>query len=125
MAKGPLWDWIGLDDLALQLSKIDAKLNILIAGQQAGKELLMAERDEIQNLVQQVTANRNAVDSAKQALQGYMSQISDLTQKLQDAIANDSDVSPDIKQAADDLKANTDALVAAIPQVAQAVDANT
>ena len=66
------------------------------------------------------------MQSATTALQGLVQTVSDLGQELQDAINNaGSDVSPEIRQAAEELKANTDALQSAIPQIAQAVAKNT
>ena len=123
--RGPLWDWVGLDTIASQLTRMEGKLDQLLLGQDTGKELIMAEQEEITNLVQQVQANRDVVQSATTAFNGLVETIDHLSQELRTAIDNSTDVSPEIKQAAEDLQASTDALRSAIPLMAQAVKANT
>jgi predicted nucleic acid-binding Zn-ribbon protein len=124
--RGPLWDWVGLDTIAAQLTRMERKLDQLLTGQARGKELIMAEQEEIANLVQQVTANRDAVAAATQAMNGLVQSQADLSQQLAEAIAAaGSDVSPEIRAAADELQANTDALSAAVPQLAKAIVAGT
>jgi chromosome segregation ATPase len=122
-----IWFWTEqeINDLRAQLNRIEDKLDRLLIGQSIGKELIMSEQEEIANLVQQVQANRDVVQSATTALEGLTQTVADLSQELQDAIANSTDVSPEIKAAADALKVNTAALEAAIPQLAQAVAKNT
>jgi DNA repair exonuclease SbcCD ATPase subunit len=122
-----LWYWTEqeIKDLRAQLNRIEGKVNQLLIGQAKGKELIMSEQEEIANLVEQVQANRDVVQSATTALEGLTQTVADLTQELQDAIAASTDVSPEIKAAADALKVNTVALNAAIPQLAQAVAKNT
>lgn len=124
--RNPFYGWIGLDYIDGKLDAINHKLDLLLTGQAKGKELIMAEQEEIANLVEQVRANRDVVASATTALDGLVQKVAQLSEELQDAIDSaDSDVSSDIKAVADDLKANTEALQAAIPQLAQAVKANT
>jgi chromosome segregation ATPase len=119
------WNILGLDALASQLNNIEKKIDQLVAGQARGKELIMAEMEEITNLTAKVEANRSAIDSAKIGFDGMAKMISDLTTKLQDAIAaGGTDVSPQIKAAADALEAQTEALTAAIPKLATAVGKN-
>jgi hypothetical protein len=118
----PLWNLFGLDAVTAQLNRIEVKINQLLAGQQAGKAMIMSEQEEIQNLIQQVAANRDASQAAVQAMTGMLQRIADQGQELQDAIAaGGTDVSPDIKAAADDLQASTAALQDAIPHVAHAI----
>jgi predicted nucleic acid-binding Zn-ribbon protein len=119
--RNPFYDWIGLDYIDSRLDLIDRKLDQLLIGQTKGKELIMAEQEEIANLVTQVTANRDAVQAATTAMNGLVQTVADLNTELQNAIAASSDVSPEIKAAADALKENTDALAAAVPQLAQAI----
>jgi len=84
--------------------------------------MLMTEQEEIANLVQRVSENRDAVASATTALEGLLQRVASLSQELQAAIAaNPSDVSPDIKAAADQIQANTAALQDAVPHIAQAI----
>jgi chromosome segregation ATPase len=123
-----IWFWTEqeIQDLRAQLNRIEDKIDQLLIGQAKGKELIMSEQEEIANLVEQVQANRDVVQSATTALEGLTQTVADLTQELNDAIAaSGSDVSPEIKAAADALKVNTVALNAAIPQLAQAVAKNT
>jgi len=123
-----IWFWTEQEIIALraQLNRIEAKVKQLLIGQAKGKELIMSEQEEIANLVEQVQANRDVVQSATTALEGLTQTVADLTQELNDAIAAaGTDVSPEIKAAADALRVNTIALEAAIPQLAQAVAANT
>ena len=119
--RGPLWDWVGLDAVTAQLNRIEVKINQLLAGQQAGKVMIMSEQEEIANLVTQVSANRDAVQAATQAMSGMLQRIADQGAELQNAISNSSDVSPDIKAAADELKASTDALLDTVPHMAAAI----
>ena len=124
--RNPFYGLVGLDFIEDQLNRIERKVDKLLLGQTQGKELIMAEQEEIQNLVQQVQQNRDVVQSATTALQGLVQTVSDLGQELQEAINNaGSDVSPEIRQAAEELKANTEALRGAIPQLAEAVAKNT
>jgi hypothetical protein len=77
-------------------------------------------------LVQQVQANKDVTASATLALQGLLDRVSSLDQQLADAIANaGSDVSPEIRAAADALAANTAALQDAVPHISAAIKANT
>jgi predicted nucleic acid-binding Zn-ribbon protein len=115
-----IW-WISSEDIVGRLDAIDTKLNAVLKLQQETKELVMSEQEEIANLVEEVSANRDAVQSATIAMEGLVSQVATLSQQLNDAIANSSDVSPEIKAAAEALAVNTAALEAAIPQLAQAV----
>jgi ABC-type transporter Mla subunit MlaD len=128
-SRGPLWDWVGLDALWQKLDSIEKKLDAVTVQAakfwKESKERDMAETEEIANLVQQVQSNKDAVQSATTALAGYVAAVRDLSDQLAQAIANSTDVSPAIKAAADEIKANTDALQAAIPQVAQAIVKNT
>lgn len=124
--RNPFYGLVGLDFIEDQLNRIERKVDKLLLGQTQGKELIMAEQEEIQNLVQQVQQNCDVVQSATTALQGLVQTVSDLGQELQEAINNaGSDVSPEIRQAAEELKANTEALRGAIPQLAEAVAKNT
>jgi methyl-accepting chemotaxis protein len=116
----PAW-WIGTDDVIARLDVIDRKLNAVLKLQQETKDLVMSEQEEIANLVDEVSKNRDAVQSATIAMEGLVSQVATLSQQLNDAIASSSDVSPEIKAAAEALAVNTAALQAAIPQLAQAV----
>jgi methyl-accepting chemotaxis protein len=113
-----------IKDLNATLKRIEDKIDQLILSASQELERDMAEKDEIANLVAQVQANKSASDSAKLAFDGFVQQVSELTQQLQDAVANNTDVSPDIKAAADALAANTEELRAAIPTVVQAIQAN-
>ncbi len=120
--RGPLWNWVGLDAVTAQLNRIEVKVNQLLAGQQAGKALIMSEKDEIANLVAQVSANKDAALAATQAMTGMLQRIADQGKELQDAIASGgTDVSADIKAAADDLQASTAALQDAVPHIAHAI----
>jgi chromosome segregation ATPase len=121
----PFYEWLGLDQLEAKLDQIVDKLDNILQAQQAAKETDMAEAQEIANLVQQVTANRDAVQAGTTAMQGLVQTVADLQTELQSAIANSTDVSPEIKAAADDLMANTQALQQAIPQLARAIVAGT
>jgi hypothetical protein len=124
--RGPLWDWVGLDTIASQLARMERKIDQLLTGQARGKELIMAEAEEIANLVTQVQANKDVTASATLALQGLLDRVSSLDQQLADAIANaGSDVSPEIRAAADALAANTAALQDAVPHISAAIKANT
>ncbi len=127
--RGPLWDWVGLDAIWQALEtlcqKVDALTNKVDTLGEQERERDMAEQEEITNLIQQVTANRDAVEATKMALTGLVDMVEDGQRKLEEALANSSDVSPAIKQAADELAANTEALRAAIPPLAQAVGDNT
>lgn len=123
-----IWFWTEqeINDLRAQLNRIEDKINQLLLGQAKGKELIMSEQAEIANLVVQVQANRDVVQSATTALEGLTQTVADLTQELEDAIAAaGTDVSPEIKAAADALKVNTAMLQDAIPELAQAVAHNT
>jgi predicted nucleic acid-binding Zn-ribbon protein len=104
-----------------KLNTIDSKLNNVLRLQQETKELVMSEQEEIDNLVEEVSKNRDAVESATIAMEGLVNQVATLSQQLNDAIANSSDVSPEIKAAADALAVNTAALQEAVPALAQAV----
>src|SRR3954471_6294037 len=102
-----IWFWTEqeINDLRAQLNRIEAKIDLLLIGQAKGKELIMSEQEEIANLVVQVQANRDVVQSATTALEGLTQTVADLTQELEDAIAAaGTDVSPEIKAAADALK---------------------
>lgn len=123
--RGPLWDWVGLDPILEALNRIEDKLDAIAGGArdfwQESKERDMAEKDEIDNLVQRVSANRDAVQAAQLAMSGMLDRIAAQGKELADAIAAASDVSPQIRQAADDLAANTAALQDAVPHIAQAI----
>lgn len=125
MSRNPFFDWVGLDDIETYLIRIEQKLDQVLSNQTSGKEMIMAEREEIQNLVNQVRNNRDVAQSATTALQGLVESVARGQQELTDAIAANTDVSPDIKAAADELKADTDALRAAVPQLANAIKENT
>jgi chromosome segregation ATPase len=125
MSRNPFSEWLGLDELGTRLATIEQKLEQVLSNQTAGKEMIMAEKEEIENLVTQVRQNRDVVSSATTALQGLVAAVAQGQQELANAIANNTDVSPDIRAAADELKADTDALKAAVPALASAVTENT
>jgi chromosome segregation ATPase len=125
MSRNPFFEWLGLDELGTRLATIEQKLEQVLSNQTAGKEMIMAEKEEIENLVTQVRQNRDVVSSATTALQGLVAAVAQGQQELAQAIANNTDVSPDIRAAADELKADTDALKAAVPALAEAVKENT
>ena len=120
---------VRLGAIERRLGSIEYKLDYLIRDANKfwtdERESDMAEADEIRNLIEQVQANTDASDAARVALEGYLAQVTDLTTRLEQAIANGGDVSPDIKAAADAIRANTEMLRASIPQVAEAVAENT
>ena len=74
--RNPFYALVGLDFIEGQLNVINRKLDKLLTGQQQGKELVMAEQEEIANLVQQVQANRDVAQSATTALQGLVQTVS-------------------------------------------------
>jgi hypothetical protein len=127
--RGPLWDWVGLDviwqKLEMICQKVDALMTRVEILSDQERERDMAEQEELANLIARVEENSDAVDSAKMALEGYLTQVATLTAQLEAAIANGGDVSPDIKAAADAIRLNTEQLRAAIPQVAEAVAEGT
>lgn len=124
--RNPFYEWLGLDAIEAQLNRIANKLDSILEAQQVAKEMNMAEAQEIQNLVAQVQANKDVVQSATIALKGLLDRVADLNQQLQEAIANaGSDVSPEIRAAAEELAANTAALADAVPHIAHAVKDNT
>lgn len=84
---------------------------------------LMASKEHLDALTAQVKANTDAANAASQALAGFVATVTDLTAKLQAAIASDDDDA--VKAAADAIAANNATLTAAIPQVAAAVPQNT
>lgn len=83
----------------------------------------MATKEHLDALATQVSANTDAVASAKIALDGFVKSNEDLTKKLQAALASDDDAA--VSAAVDAMVANNNTLRAAIPTVAAAVDANT
>jgi chromosome segregation ATPase len=116
-----MWNWRG-SSVASRLNRIEAKIDRLLANQAAGRAMIMSEQEEIANLIQKVSENKDAVKAATMALSGLLDRVASLGQELQDAIAaNSSDVSPDIKAAADELQASTAALQDAVPHVAAAI----
>lgn len=83
----------------------------------------MATKEHLDALAATVSANTDAVASAKLALEGFVKSNEDLTKKLQDALASDDDAA--VSAAVDAMAANNNTLRAAIPTVAAAVPANT
>src|SRR5581483_3146437 len=83
----------------------------------------MATKEHLDALTAQVKANTDATAAAQAALTGYVATVSDLTAKLQAAIASDDDDA--VKAAADAIAANNAVLTAATPAVAAAVTAGT
>ena len=80
----------------------------MLVSERKQMEMAMAEAEEIANLVAQVKANKDVLQSATIAIGGMLDKIATLSQELQDAIAaGGTDVSADIKAAADELQANT------------------
>jgi Mg2+ and Co2+ transporter CorA len=123
-----LWLWTDEQsrELNATLKRLEGKVDRLLLSGSKLQEMQMAEAEEIANLVQQVTANRDAVAAATQAMNGLVRSQADLSAQLEEAIAAaGSDVSPEIRAAADELQANTEALQAAVPQLAQAIVAGT
>ena len=124
--RNPFYALIGLDFIEDQLNAINGKLDQLLAGQTHGKELIMAEREEIDNLMQKVQANKDLGQSIDMAVKGLLGRVTSLSQELQDAIANaGSDVSPDIRAAADALEENNRAIADALPHITPFIMANT
>jgi chromosome segregation ATPase len=123
---GIWWTNKEIEDIDTRLTRIEKKIDVLLASERRQEERAMAEQEEIANLIEQVEANKDVVQSAVIAIQGLIDRVAQIGQELQDAInAGGSDVSPEIKEAAEKLKANTDALREAIPDLAGAVKANT
>lgn len=87
------------------------------------QENAMATQAELDDLNAQVTANTNATQAAAAALAGFVKTVADLTAQLEAAVASND--SPAIQAATAALKANNDALAAAVPATATAVTANT
>lgn len=118
-----IFDFLGYNLITAQLTRIEAKIDQLILGQQQGKELIMSEQDEIANLVEQIKESADIAESVRVGFQGMLEQQAKLNQQLQDAIAaNASDVSPQIKAAADAVAQNNANLKASIPLMVQAVE---
>lgn len=111
--------------IAEGLAAIDEKLDRILHHQHEMKKELLMEKDEIARLVASVAENTSAANAAAEALTAFANSNAKLTQALQDAIANNTDVAPDIKAAADAIDANNATLRTHIPAVAAAVAANT
>jgi small-conductance mechanosensitive channel len=123
---GIWWTNKEIEDIATTLKRIEKKLDQVLVSERKQTEMIMSEQEEVANLVAQVNANKDVLQSATVAIGGMLDKIATLSQELQDAIAaGGTDVSADIKTAADELQANTVAFQQAVPQMAAAVKANT
>jgi phosphoribosyl-dephospho-CoA transferase len=116
--------WFASDQEVLErLKRIESKLDRLLASGQRLEESAMSEKEELERLKATVASNRDVVASATAALTGYVKSNAELQQQLAQAITEDN--TDAIKEASDAIAANNDALMAAIPAVAQAVKQNT
>jgi hypothetical protein len=105
------------------LREINRKLSLLLKNQETDD---MATKQTLDALIASTTANTNAANAAKAALDHYAQSAADDAKKLADAIANsDAADDPAVKAAIDTLTANNATLTAATPQVAAAVAAGT
>lgn len=111
--------------IAEGIAAIEEKLDRILHHQHQMKKELLMEKEEIARLVASVAENTSAANAAAEALTAFANSNAKLTQALQDAIANNTDVAPDIKAAADAIDANNATLRTHIPAVAAAVAANT
>ena len=125
MAKGlgGIFDIIFGDELSAQLTRIEQKLDKLMRGQ---KESDMAEREQLDALMERVRGNADVIGSVKLAFEGQAEQLRGLAEQLTAAIAaGGEDVSEEIKAAAEALAEQTEALRASIPETIVAIRENT
>lgn len=111
-----------LEDIATRLSRIERSM---ISSQQI-RELMQEEQDmhdSVRQVVDGIAQQKGVIASVVKGFQDLLATQVALQAKLDSAI--DAEDETAIAQASKDLKANNDAFVAAIPQMANAVAQNT
>jgi hypothetical protein len=112
-------------DTADRSARTEQQLDDLVRAEQETEKALMATKATDQALIAEVHRNTDVTAAANTALSAQTAAITDLTQKLADAIAgSDAADDPEVQAALAELKANNDAQVAATPVTAAAI-ANT
>jgi hypothetical protein len=112
-----------LTEVAAQLTRIEQKLDGLA---RAKKETDMAEKEQLDALLERVRANGDVIGSVKVAFEGQAEQLRGLAEQLRVAVeAGGADVSDEIKAAAEALAAQTEELRASIPLTIAAIQENT
>lgn len=110
------------DDIDARLARIEHHMRRQIRVDQRVEHELMATRATDQALIDEVHRNTNVAKAAQLALTTLSGNVTDLTKKLADAIANsDAADDPAVQAALAELKKNNDDTVAATPVLADAV----
>lgn len=107
-----------------QLSTIRQTQLTILRGIRKMSELSVQMTAEMAELVANVAANTDKVDSAVTAFEGLATKQAELIQQLTDALANVAST-PEIQAAVDGLVAQNDALVANTSKLAAAIPAGT
>ena len=69
---GIWWTNQEIEDIATTLKRIEKKLDQVLVSERKQMEMAMAEAEEIANLVAQVNANKDVLQSATMAIAGLL-----------------------------------------------------